>query len=291
MTPERLPKVGRYELIWLEFLESLDKKRDEGEPEAELQLETEYYRYWRPLGLYFIILVFGTILLRVSGESQTETFVFAAILLSVPAVIVYLFWNKAYKKASLRYLKNTNDSDDVADTSVPQLSIENYDTVALDLSDKIIEEDSYSFRLEQSDGSIQSTEWVRLKLKEASFLFFIALNRQDQSNSKCLSVRPKEQSEWLIRILSKFKSGLPSHLITELSGATSKTKKSWVDGDKNTKSKYISTIHEALSTDAHITKPPRTQTGPLIIPCSQLTVTGGFRFVDNIRIIKDISSP
>ena len=165
------------------------------------------------------------------------------------------------------------------------LSINDYDSLALDLSEDPILFDKFHFRLENSQKKVQPTEWVELKTTDATFLYFLALNRKHEPQNDCESISPINRIEWLDIISKKFEKFTKGAVKKELTGEKNISSSSWVFGTANTRSNYASRIHDAFCKTTDIKKGPKHKHGPLLFPCERDGLLGGFHLAPHITHI------
>jgi len=177
-------------------------------------------------------------------------------------------------------------------------SIADYDTLALDFKNYPIRIDKFKFRLENSKKKVEPTEWVELQTTNATFLYFLALNRKHDPDHDCLSISPIDKKDWLEIISKKFDKFTNGVLKKELLGVENtgivkrrqhsdqnKSPHSWVFGSRSTRSKYASRINKAFCNTTKVVKKQVHSHGPLLIPCD----VNGYQIMPHItRIIHKI---
>ena len=164
-------------------------------------------------------------------------------------------------------------------------SIADYDTVALDLSEDPIVFNKFYFRLENSSKKAEPTDWVELQITDATFMYFLSLNRLDDSSDECQSVHAELQTEKLKFIYDKFAILLKGSVKKELQGEANKSRHSWVFGSAGTKSKYVERIHKSFTKATNISKQTGHRFGPLRFSCENEKEGGGFHLAPHITKI------
>jgi len=160
-------------------------------------------------------------------------------------------------------------------------SIQDYDTLALDLSESPVQYDKFRFRLEQSRGNTKPTKWISLSITDSTFFYFLALNRLENPGDDCQSIHPDKAVERLGRIHNKFINFLKGPVKKELCGERNKGTNSWVYGSGNTKTKYAQRIHQAFEVATGINK----SNGSLLQTCQNNIEGGGFHLAPHITNI------
>lgn len=163
----------------------------------------------------------------------------------------------------------------------PPGTIQDYDTLALDLSENPVQYDKFHFRLEQSRGNTKPTNWISLSITDSTFFYFLALNRLENPEDDCQSIHPEKAVDRLDRIHNKFINFLKGPVKKELCGERNKGTNSWVFGSGNTKTKYAQRIHQAFEAATGINK----SNGSLLQTCQNNIEGGGFHLAPHITNI------